>query len=107
LAANRAAGKAGERVFGEPLVAAGNTILGAQVSVRTSQGRRVIDFLVQTPDGRLIAVEAKSGGAVRNARQLAKDAALADEGGVLVGKNAPAELRGQTLVLETIERRVP
>lgn len=47
----------------------------------------------------------KAGGAVRNASQLAKDNALAIQGGTLVGKNAPAALRGQNMVIETVERR--
>ncbi|NPU90849.1 MAG: hypothetical protein HPY82_02970 [Gammaproteobacteria bacterium] len=87
------------------LVAEGNAILGSQVSVRTSEGRRVVDHLVQTPDGRIVAVEVKSGGAVRDSAQLAKDNAMATQGGVVVGKNAPDALRGQQVILDTIERR--
>ncbi|MDX3905812.1 MAG: hypothetical protein QHC78_09005 [Pigmentiphaga sp.] len=104
LAANRAAGRAAERQAAIDLASEGNTILGSQVTVRTSQGNRVIDHLIQTPDGRIMAVEVKSGNAVRNAAQLAKDAALASEGGVVTGVNAPAALRGQHVILETIER---
>ncbi|HWO25766.1 MAG TPA: hypothetical protein VNO30_43820, partial [Kofleriaceae bacterium] len=88
LAANRAAGIAAERAAARQLVAEGNTILGSQVSVRTSLGLRRIDHLIQTPGGQILAVEVKSGNAVRSAAQLAKDAALASEGGVLVGRNA-------------------
>lgn len=73
--------------------------------MRTAEGRRVIDHLVQDANGRIRAVEVKAGGAVRNASQLAKDNALATQGGTLVGKNAPAALRGQNIAIETVERR--
>ena len=46
LAANKAAGRAAEARAAKDLVAEGNTILGSQVSVRTSEGRRVIDHLI-------------------------------------------------------------
>ncbi|KGK10059.1 hypothetical protein EA26_01525 [Vibrio navarrensis] len=105
LAKNRAVGKAAEAQAAKDLVAEGNSILGSQVSVRTAEGRRVIDHLVQDANGTIRAVEVKAGGAVRNASQLAKDKALATQGGTLVGKNAPAALRGQNMVIETVERR--
>lgn len=91
-------------IYFKDLVAEGYTILGSQVSVRTAEGRRVIDHLVQDANGTIRAVEVKAGGAVRNTSQLDKDNALATQGGTLVGKNA-GELRGQTMVIETIERR--
>jgi len=103
LAANRAAGIAGERIAARQLAAAGNKILGSQVSVRTSSGLRRIDHLIQTPGGRIVAIEVKTGNAVRNAAQLAKDALLSTEGGVLVGRNSPMALRGQHRVIEMIE----
>ena len=87
------------------LVAEVNSILGSQVSVRTAEGRRVIDHLVQDANGTIRAVEVKASGAVRNASQLAKDNVLATHGGTLVGKNAPDELRGKNMIIETIERR--
>lgn len=105
LAANRAAGKAAEAQAAIDLIAEGNTILGSQVSVRTSQGRRVVDHLIQTPSGQIMAIEVKSGRASRSAGQIAKDSALATEGGVVVGKNAPSSLRGQQVVIPTVERR--
>jgi RHS repeat-associated protein len=105
---NRAAGQAAERMVGEQLVAEGNTILGSQVAVRTSEGIRYIDHLIQTPTGEIIAVEVKSGGAVRSASQMAKDAALSTEGGVLTGGGLPAGFsKGDRLIVNTIERRVP
>jgi RHS repeat-associated protein len=105
--ANRARGLAAEARVAEELLQEGHVILGSHVAVNTAEGRRVIDHLIQTADGQIIAIEVKSGGAVRNSSQLAKDAALATEGGTLVGKNAPDALRGQTIIITTIERRVP
>lgn len=68
---------------------------------------RVLDYLIKTPNGKTIAVEVKSGNAIRNSSQLQKDNLIATEGGVLVGKNAPVNLRGKSLVFETIEKRIP
>jgi RHS repeat-associated protein len=104
---NRQAGQAAERLVADQLVAEGYEIVGSQVAVRTSEGLRYIDHLVRTPTGELIAVEVKSGGATRSAAQVAKDTAMASEGGRIVGKNAPDALRGQTVVIPTVERRVP
>ena len=71
LAKNKAVGTAAEVQAAKDLVSEGNTILGSQVSVRTAEGRRVIDHLVQDSNGTIKAIEVKSGGAVRNASQLA------------------------------------
>jgi len=99
------AGRAGEIAVEAGLVREGYMILGRQVSARTSAGRRVIDFLAQHPDGTLVAFEAKSGNATRNAAQLLKDELMATDGAVLVGKNAPSALQGSTLVIPTQVRR--
>ena len=104
---NQLAGKAAEKLAGEQLIAEGNAILGSQVGVRTSQGLRFIDHLIKTPAGEIIAVEVKSGGAVRNAGQLLKDAAMATEGGIPVGKNAIDGLNGVSRVIPTIVRQMP
>ncbi|MCC6316975.1 MAG: hypothetical protein IT361_04715 [Gemmatimonadaceae bacterium] len=106
-AALRQAGRAGEAAVEAGLIAEGATILGRQVSARTSAGRRVIDFLVQRADETLVAIEAKSGGAVRNASQLLKDERMASEGAELVGKNAPAALKGKRLPSLLTEERRP
>lgn len=100
--ANRIAGLAAEAVAARQLTAQGYTILGSHVGARTSKGLRVIDHLVQAPDGSMVAIEVKSGGAVRNASQVAKDALMSSEGAVLVGKNAPAALRGTIHQLPTV-----
>jgi len=103
--ANQATGLAAEARVAAQLLEEGNTILGSHVAVRTSAGRRVIDHLIQKPDATLVAVEVKSGGAVRSGQQLLKDGLMEIEGGTLVGKNAPEALRGQTLHIPTVERR--
>jgi hypothetical protein len=101
----RQAGKVGEAAVERALVQEGHTILGKQVGARTSAGLRFIDFLVESPKGDLVAIEAKSGGAVRNAAQLLKDAKMATEGAKLVGKNVPEALRDATVVIPTEVRR--
>jgi len=103
--ANRAAGLAGEAAVAREAAAKGITIVGSQVAARTSQGLRVIDHLVQQADGSLVALEVKTGGGVRTAAQLAKDAAMETEGATLVGKNAPDALRGLTVQIPTTEVR--
>lgn len=107
ILANRAAGKAAEALAGKELLAEGNKILGSQVGARTSAGLRFIDHLVQSPGGKMTAVEVKAGNGMRNAAQLAKDGKMATEGAILTGKNAPDALRGQKWIIETIERRYP
>lgn len=67
LAKNRAAGKAAGTQAAKDLVAEGHSILGSQVSVRTAEGRRVIDHLVQDANGTIRAIDVKAGDAVRNA----------------------------------------
>ncbi len=105
--ANRAKGLAAETLAIQDLIAEGNTSLGSHVGARTSGGLRVIDHLFQTPSGRILALEVKSGNAVRNRSQLFKDSLMATEGAVITGKNAPAALRGQQLIIETVERSYP
>lgn len=105
IAANAAAGRAAEAQAAKDLVAEGNEILGSQVSVRTSEGRRVVDHLVKTPEGKVVACEVKCGGGVRNSSQIAKDNAMEAEGGTIVGKNAPDAMRGETMKIETREMR--
>jgi RHS repeat-associated protein len=103
--ANRAKGLVAEAKAAEDLIANGNKILGSHVSAQTSAGRRVIDHLIETPTGQIIAIEVKSGNAVRGSSQLVKDSLMSSEGAVLVGKNAPDVLKGQQIILETIELR--
>jgi RHS repeat-associated protein len=100
LLENAATGAAGEAKVAEELVSEGKTILGSHVGVQTDQGLRVVDHLVQDGE-KMGAVEVKTGGATRSASQLAKDASMESKGGKIVGKNAPANLRGQTVKLPT------
>ncbi|MDW8803149.1 hypothetical protein P8V03_18635, partial [Clostridium sp. A1-XYC3] len=105
LAKNRAVGAAAERIAAKKLIDEGYKIVGSQVSVRTSAGRRIIDHLVSNQSGNLVAVEVKSGNAVRSSSQILKDRLIETEGGILVGKNA-GELFGQYVRIKTIEIRI-
>ncbi|QLH38077.1 MAG: NERD domain-containing protein [Defluviicoccus sp.] len=86
------------------MVEEGNTIIASQVTAKTSLGNRVIDHLIMTPSGQIMAVEVKSGSAVRSSSQLAKDALLEEGSAKLVGKNA-GELNGWSFPIKTIEMR--
>jgi len=101
---NAAVGRAGEAAVKDELIQEGKTILGSQVSAKTSQGRRVIDHLVQDGNG-VHAVEVKTGGATRTPSQVAKDKAMATQGAKLVGKNAPPSLKDQVIKIVTEVRR--
>jgi RHS repeat-associated protein len=83
---NRAVGLRAEAAVARQLMREGNTILGSQVTVRTSAGSRVVDHIIRTEGGDILAIEVKTGGAARSASQLAKDHAIAVEGGIPVGK---------------------
>jgi hypothetical protein len=104
--ANRTKGLAGELKTGEELLKEGKTILGAHVGIQTEKGLRVADHLAQ--DGKkILNVETKVGKAARSASQVAKDESMASKGGKIVGKNAPPELRGQTVKIGTNVRKQP
>ncbi len=79
--------------------------MGTQVSAKLAGGgRRVIDILVKVGD-EVVAIEVKSGGAVRRTAQLAKDEEMLTSGAQLVGKKA-GDMAGRvydsirTIVLE-------
>ena len=105
LAVNNATGKAAEKAMVQTLKTEGKEVLGQQVGVRTSEGLRKVDVLTQDTAGKLENVEVKSGNAVRNASQVAKDNEIANQGGTYVGKNAPDSLRGQTVKVPTVVRK--
>lgn len=105
IAANRAAGKAAEAKIAGEVVEQGGKILGSQVCCRTELGRRVIDHVVEDAGRTITAIEVKSGNATRSAMQRAKDAEIAAGRGTFAGKNA-GDLKGRTIPVETIERRV-
>jgi Holliday junction resolvase-like predicted endonuclease len=100
LAANVEKGAAAEKTVEATLKAEGKEILGSQVSVRTEQGLRRVDTLAKDSKG-LVNVETKSGKATRSSAQVAKDNEIAQSGGTYVGKNAPADLKGQKLKVPT------
>ena len=83
---NKANGKAAENLLHQKLLNNPNlTVLGTQVYVKTpGAGRgRYIDILIQNnKTGRIIAVEVKSGAAVRSKAQLAKDKLIAEGRGI-------------------------
>jgi len=103
---NNATGKAAEALAKADLEAQGYTVIGSNVTARTSVGIRYIDHLVDV-EGDLFAVEVKSGGAVRNGSQLLKDTAMEMEGATLSGPNVPANLQGQTFNIPTVEMHYP
>jgi RHS repeat-associated protein len=106
LEANKKIGKAAEKKVEKELLEEGRNVVGSQVSIQTSKGRRVSDHLTDD-SGNLTNVEVKAMNGTRNNKQIAKDNAMATEGGTIVGKNAPDNLRGQTVKIKTEERRVP
>lgn len=59
----------------------------------------------QRAAGQVANVEVKSGGAVGNASQVAKDSEIATQGGTYIGKNAPESMRGQTVKIPTEVRK--
>lgn len=102
IARNALKGGLAEKLAEATLRLKGYKIIGKQVTARTSKGIRYVDYIVER-GGEYAAIEVKSGNAVRNAGQLAKDAAMETEGAV-IGNNGGA-LQGQTLKLKTIEVR--
>lgn len=106
LEANKLQGSAGEvRVEGEilsgnPIAELGSpaTLVGSQVQVETSAGLRIIDHLVELPTGELVALEVKTGGAVRSQYRLDCDLALELQGGRRAGGGPIGPIR--TVVLQ-------
>jgi hypothetical protein len=82
----RLQGAVGERIAGAQLALKGYRIIGRHVRVLTTAGDRVVDFIVER-GGEYTAIEVKTGGAPRDALQLAKDAVMATEGSLV--KNPP------------------
>jgi Pretoxin HINT domain len=81
LAQNRAQGELGEaEVLARLLNSRNVRVVGTQVRVRTpgNPNSRIIDILIErNRDGVRTAIEVKTGNAVRNSSQIAKDAELA------------------------------
>lgn len=97
LEANGHQGSVGEqRVMDEvlsgmliPELGSSATLRGSQVHVQTSAGLRIVDHLVELPSGELVALEVKTGGAVRDLYQIECDLAMELHGGIVLGGNAP------------------
>jgi hypothetical protein len=102
----RLQGRVAEHIARAQLLLKGYRIVGEQVRVATSAGERIVDFIVER-EGEFTAIEVKSGDAIRDAGQLAKDAAMETEGGKigLQRGRAPTDLTGETRRLKTIEVR--
>ena len=84
LAKNKKNGKLAE-IFAEAFYRGieGIQVIGTNFFVNTTEGRRFIDILVRV-NGKLVAIEVKSGNAVRSASQIARDVAMARDG-VMIG----------------------
>lgn len=104
IARNAFKGGVAERMIEATLRLKGYKIIGRHVTAKTSKGIRYVDYVVER-GGQYTAIEVKSGNALRNAGQLAKDAAMETEGAVL-GNNA-GSLQGQVMKLKTVEMRTP
>jgi RHS repeat-associated protein len=102
IARNAIKGRIGERTVEAMLRLKGYKIVGKNVTVRTSKGVRFVDYIVEKA-GEYTAIEVKTGGAVRDSTQLAKDAAM-ESGGAAIGNNG-GTLTGTTMKLKTVEVR--
>lgn len=105
LRLNKIAGDLREAEVKRELEREGHQVF-SQVTVKTSQTRRVVDHLIiDGKTGKMRAIEVKSGNAKRNKSQISKDNAMKTEGGTIIGKNAPDTLRGQRMRIPTEVRR--
>jgi len=66
---------------------------------------RRVDIVTKDSAGNVVNNEIKSGNATRSASQVAKDNAIAKQGDTYVGKNTPADMRGQKLKIPTEVRK--
>jgi hypothetical protein len=109
LAANRVNGLAAQDKLALQLEKLGYNVVAKGVFVRIGKiGKREIDIVVRIGKT-LHGIEVKSGGAVRNAMQLLKDAFINKSGGVrFFGKRATASgLKPADLLMSIIEWTVP
>jgi hypothetical protein len=109
LEANRVQGSLGElRVEEEilsgkviPELGSPATFRGSQVEISTSAGPRVVDHVVQLPNGELVALEVKTGSASRGLEQLEKDHALELQGGIVI-RSATGGMSGPIGPIRTV-----
>lgn len=93
-----------EQVVKDGIERQGGEILGSQVRVMTSKGLRIIDYIIRTPSGEVVAIEVKFGQATRGGLQLLKDTLISSEGGTLIGRQVPKGFQlGEKVVVETRE----
>ena len=102
LKKNKAQGKQRELAVKKQLEAEGHEVLGSEVAIKTPKTNRRVDHLIRDrKTGKLKAIEVKSGNAKRNKTQVSKDDAMESNGGKIIGKNAPADLKGSTVKIPT------
>ena len=88
------------------LIKEGHNVKGSQVSVKTKHTRRIVDHLIEEKDTKKIkAIEVKSGNAKRTPSQVLKDESMVKDGGKIIGKNAPKDLKNKTIKIETEIRK--
>jgi Domain of unknown function (DUF4157) len=80
-------GEAAERLIRLKLHQSGANFLRL-VRIRTSYGRRDVDYLIKMPDGSYLALEIKRGGSPYTARQQLLDKKLSTEGGRVISESA-------------------
>ena len=95
-------GKAGVEKAKEAAKARGAKVVGEEITVKTSKGKRRLDLLTEEPvqggQPQLTNLEVKTGNSPYTKLQQAKDAEIATKGGVAVGKKAAAAgVEGQTI----------
>ncbi len=102
LKKNNKIGKQRENEVKLELEMEGHTVIGSQVSVKTKYTRRIIDHLIKEKgSGDIKAIEVKSGGATRNKMQVKKDNSMELNGGKIIGKNAPSDLKDKIIKIKT------
>ncbi|MGO3183429.1 MAG: hypothetical protein ACTIJ9_11410 [Aequorivita sp.] len=101
LKTNRTNGLLRELEVKQELIDEGFDVIGSQVSVKTKYTRRIVDHMVKDGSGNVKAIEVKNGGASRNSTQILKDNSMANDGGTVIGKNAPIDLKGKTIKINT------
>jgi hypothetical protein len=107
LAANAKAGAAAEQFLASALSKFGFKVVGRNVLVQTSAGRREIDIVIEL-GGKLFGIEVKTGNAVRNASQIAKDKLINGSFNQTAFFGKKAKTQGLIGILESIwEARVP
>ncbi len=85
-----AIGREGMRIVEADLRSKGYTVLGRQITISTSRGNRIVDFLALDPNGKRVAIEVKANGSTYTKAQILKDEELANAGGIFRGPNANA-----------------